>query len=83
MNLCIALRPYAIVTWRRNRGFEPLAAYCGQDASLQVVSWSPDEVIADVIMGSMDAVSLGDYLRQAEPSCECFSSPALLQPTNC
>ena len=54
----------------RGRGFESRAAYSGEDAAELALTWQPDAVIADVIMGKLDGVALAVYLAQALPSCK-------------
>lgn len=54
----------------RGRGFESRAVYSGEDAAEVALSWQPDAVIADVIMGKLDGVALATYLAQVLPSCK-------------
>jgi CheY-like chemotaxis protein len=54
----------------RGRGFDSRAVYCGEDAAELALTWKPDAVIADVVMGKMDGVALAIYLAQALPSCK-------------
>jgi len=54
----------------RGRGFDSRAVYSGEDAAELAQTWKPDAVIADVVMGKMDGVSLATYLAQALPSCK-------------
>jgi len=54
----------------RGRGFDSRAVYSGEDAAELAQTWRPDAVIADVVMGKMDGVSLAIYLAQAFPSCK-------------
>ncbi len=52
----------------RGRGFDARAAYSGEDAAEIALTWTPDAVIADVIMGKMDGVALAIYLAKELPS---------------
>jgi len=54
----------------RGRGFDSRAVYSGEDAAELALSWDPDAVIADVVMGKMDGVTLAIYLAQTLPSCK-------------
>jgi DNA-binding NtrC family response regulator len=54
----------------RGRGFDARAAYSGEDAAEIALTWTPNAVIADVIMGKMDGVALAIYLAKALPSCK-------------
>ncbi len=54
----------------RGRGFESRAVYSGEDAADAALTWRPDAVIADVIMGKLDGVALATYLAQVLPSCK-------------
>jgi CheY-like chemotaxis protein len=54
----------------RGRGFDSRAVYSGEDAAELAQTWKPDAVIADVVMGKMDGVSLAIYLAQAFPACK-------------
>jgi DNA-binding NtrC family response regulator len=54
----------------RGRGFDARAAYSGEDAAEIVLTWTPDAVVADVIMGKMDGVALAIYLAKTLPSCK-------------
>ncbi len=54
----------------RGRGFESRALYSGEEAAEVALSWKPDAVISDVIMGTMNGVALANYLAQALPSCK-------------
>ena len=54
----------------RGRGFESRAAYSGEDAAEIALTWKPDAVISDVVMGKMDGVALAVYLAQILPSCK-------------
>jgi DNA-binding NtrC family response regulator len=54
----------------RERGFDARAVYSGEDAAELALTWTPDAVIADVIMGKMDGVALAIYLAKALPSCK-------------
>lgn len=53
----------------RGRGFDSRAVYSGEDAAELTLTWKPDAVIADVVMGKMDGVALAIYLAQALPAC--------------
>ncbi len=54
----------------RGRGFDSRAVYSGEDAAELVLTWKPDAVIADVVMGKMDGVALAIYLSHALPACK-------------
>ncbi|HEX8712662.1 MAG TPA: response regulator [Terracidiphilus sp.] len=54
----------------RGQGFDSRAVYSGEDAAEVTLSWPPDAVITDVIMGKMDGVALAIYLAQTLPSCK-------------
>jgi DNA-binding NtrC family response regulator len=54
----------------RGRGFDSRSVYSGEDAAELALSWDPNAVIADVVMGKMDGVTLAIYLAQALPSCK-------------
>lgn len=50
------------------RGFEARAIYSGEDAAELALTWKPDAVISDVVMGKMDGVALAIYLARTLPS---------------
>ncbi|HEV2323861.1 MAG TPA: response regulator [Terracidiphilus sp.] len=52
------------------RGFEARAIYSGEDAAELALTWKPDAVISDVVMGKMDGVALAIYLARTLPSCK-------------
>jgi len=52
------------------RGFDARAVYSGEDAAELALTWKPDAMIADVVMGKMDGVALAIYLGHALPSCK-------------
>jgi CheY-like chemotaxis protein len=52
------------------RGFDARAAYSGEEAAELSLTWAPDAVITDVLMGPMDGASLAIYLSQALPNCK-------------
>lgn len=54
----------------RGRGFEARAVYSGEDAADVALTWKPDAVISDAIMGKVDGVALAAYLAQILPSCK-------------
>lgn len=54
----------------KGRGFDSRAIYSGEDAAELALTWKPDAVIADVVMGKMNGVALAIYLAQALPSCK-------------
>lgn len=54
----------------RGRGFDSRAVYSGEDAAELALTWEPEAVIADVIMGKMNGVALAIYLAQTLPSCK-------------
>jgi CheY-like chemotaxis protein len=54
----------------KGRGFDSRAVYSGEDAAELALTWKPDAVIADVVMGKMDGVALAIYLSHALPSCK-------------
>jgi len=54
----------------RGRGFDSRAVYSGEDAAELALTWKPDAVISDVVMGKMDGVALAILLAQALPSCK-------------
>jgi len=54
----------------RGRGFDSRAAYSGEEAAEIAVTWQPDAVISDVVMGKMDGVALAMYLAQILPRCK-------------
>lgn len=54
----------------QGQGFNSRAVYSGEDAAELALSWKPDAVISDVVMGKMDGVSLAIYLAQTLPSCK-------------
>lgn len=54
----------------RGSGKEARAVYSGEDAAEVAISWKPDFVLTDVLMGQMDGISLAIYLGQALPSCK-------------
>ena len=54
----------------RGRGFESRSVYSGEDAAQAALEWTPDAVIADVVMGKMDGVTLAIYLAQTLPACK-------------
>lgn len=60
----------SLVLILQGRGFDARAVYSGEDAAELSLTWKPDAVIADVVMGKMDGVSLAMYLAQALPSCK-------------
>jgi CheY-like chemotaxis protein len=59
----------SIVLILRGRGFDSRAVYSGEDAAELALTWKPDAVISDVVMGKMDGVALAIYLAQSLPSC--------------
>jgi CheY-like chemotaxis protein len=54
----------------RGRGFDSRPVYSGEDAAELALTWKPDAVISDVVMGKMDGVALAIFLAQALPSCK-------------
>lgn len=54
----------------RRHGFDSRAVYSGEDAAELALSWVPDAIIADVVMGHMDGVSLAVHFAQTLPSCK-------------
>ena len=54
----------------RGQGFDSRGAYSGEEAAEIALSWPPDAVITDVIMGKMDGVALAVYLAQTLPECK-------------
>ena len=54
----------------RGRGFDSRAVYSGEDAAELALTWMPDAVIADVVMGKMDGVALAIYLSHTLPVCK-------------
>ncbi len=54
----------------RGRGFACRAVYSGEDAAALAVTWKPDAIISDVVMGPMDGIALAIYLSQALPTCK-------------
>ncbi len=54
----------------KGKGFEARAAYSGEEAAELSLTWAPDAVITDVLMGPMDGASLAIYLSQALPNCK-------------
>ena len=53
----------------QGHGFDCRSVYNGEDAAELALSWKPDAVITDVVMGKMDGVSLAIHLAQTLPSC--------------
>ncbi|HKN21623.1 MAG TPA: response regulator [Terracidiphilus sp.] len=53
----------------KGRGFDSRAVYSGEDAAELALTWMPNAVIADVVMGKMNGVALAIYLSHALPSC--------------
>lgn len=53
----------------RGRGFDSRAVYSGEDAAELAITWKPDAVISDVVMGKMDGVALAIFLTHSLPSC--------------
>ena len=53
----------------RGRGFDSRAVYSGEDAAELALTWRPDAVISDVVMGKMDGVALAIFLAHSLPSC--------------
>ncbi len=60
----------SIVLILQGRGFDSRAVYSGEDAAELALTWKPDAVIADVVMGKMNGVALAIYLAQALPFCK-------------
>jgi CheY-like chemotaxis protein len=54
----------------KGKGFDARAAYSGEEAAEISLTWAPDAVITDVVMGPMDGASLAIYLSQALPNCK-------------
>ena len=54
----------------KGRGFDARAVYSGEEAAELSLTWAPDAVISDVVMGPMDGASLAIYLSQALPDCK-------------
>jgi CheY-like chemotaxis protein len=54
----------------KGRGYDARAVYSGEDAAELAMTWKPDAVIADVVMGKMNGVALAIYLSQALPACK-------------
>jgi CheY-like chemotaxis protein len=54
----------------QGRGFDCRAVYSGEDAAELVLTWKPDAVIADVVMGKMTGVDLAIFLARTLPSCK-------------
>jgi CheY-like chemotaxis protein len=54
----------------KGRGYDARPVYSGEDAAELAMTWKPDAVIADVVMGKMNGVALAIYLSQALPACK-------------
>lgn len=60
----------SLVLILNSRGFDARAVYSGEDAAELALSWKPNAVISDVVMGNMDGIALAVYLGQILPSCK-------------
>lgn len=64
----------------KQKGFDARAVYSGEDAAELAITWKPDAVIADIIMGKMDGVALAIYLAQVLPQCKVLLITGQLSP---
>ena len=54
----------------QKKEFDVRVAYSGEEAAQAALTFKPDAMIADVIMGPMDGVALAVYLAQSLPACK-------------
>lgn len=53
----------------QSRQIEAVAVYSGEDAVQTAMTFNPDVVVCDVVMGKMNGFEVGAYLSEHLPSC--------------